>query len=1713
MMTKFMNKQRGLLAAIMALVMVFAGAAFVAAEVDAENTETVDVIHDELMEGDVVTLTDAEGNISYSSSLTAAMEEAAKSAGSIVTLLDNIEMTAEAGTSYGKAGVVINAGVTLDGNNHKLTISGADGTWDCAIGARGGTIENLTIGGAFRGIFIVDNTADITIDNCIIDNVCYPVHSDEPSNFNLIVKNTTLNGWTSFAAGFKTISFINCIFGEGTGDYQYAYCRPYQNTTFEGCDFATGFEMDLRYAAITLIDCKIDGVAGNQEAVFGGDAVAKSPADGGFKYYYNLQSALNAEEEVILMENVESGNYNLLNTIIVPFGVTITATFTTPAGDSVALDGVKAGSSGIVISVGSISIVGSVDEGTTTLSGDIELSGSFEDIIIDNTNPGTTITVSVDGVELNGDMTFTSENLVTIKAVGDITGTGTIVNNKAGETPTEESIVTIEKSTGSDININTAIEAPTEVTDIVADVEDADFNLVDQAAADELEALMANSTLMNVDKNIVISNGVTLEIPAHITINMGANNIVVGSKIVTTGADVAELTIYGHVNGTGTIDVYGSLFLDAADVRMSVDVHEDDGAYVSIVNPKKMTVTGDSTADLGVGYGNTLVLKDLEVPAGKYIEAYGTVIIEGTVTVQSNNGFHIYKGGDAQIDGALIIEGTATIDGEVVVNGSVKVFNTDGKAKFTVGQSGEVDVLGTMEVLKGKTKDTFNTLDIDSQKFNVEGTLTVTGKLEGNVNDMGTIVFNGVAGTEAKITVFDGVTLTVASVTNTLIVTDVGIIDETELTGLNYAISASETITLKDVKGITISVAVKETVKEVEKTTGTGNDAETETVKYRFYVATMTVSGSVVDTDKVKADSKVAIVNNSIWDSETTLGTDVSVEFPRISKSNVIVEDITIGEGVALEFNAEKVSVDGTVSVVAKNSSIETKKDVTVNGTIIVGDAEGIDSEPDVLKINGAHYEVQSADMTETTCYYTTFQNALAATGIYENSIDVLGNVDIKTAVDVPAGIEVIMASESTMNIKTDGKVTVAADALLNADASKNIIVDGMLVIMDKEYGLDGEEKVKYQVKTETEGSITYCGLILAIKNAQAGDVIEIVGTDAVIDESVTIPEGVTLLVPAKSALTIGDEEGDKVTLTVDGTLKVTGGVVDVEGNEDVTKIVINGVVAINGDMDKVGTDYAEVVAVSDDYVVFEMKVDGKYVTVMSNIAYAAENATYGVVAVIGDVTGGDVTFTEAEKASKPLQVLVYGSTLTVSSITLVNSEIFVWDVYGVDENDDPIFVSSSTFTGVIKAASASGVASIDASKSGEFSIESTFEEDVDGKTDLMLVTGIPYGEFSIVSGTITVDEILVLLNSSIDDVSYNASVESEATVVVPEGTIFETGAQISEDKYVVIAGKIVVEAGAEVYIYAAIISGTISIENNATATVGLYTTVIGQVIVAEKTEKDVSGVLIIEDVLYVGFEPSIGASGSITGTINTSSENGIVVAFPGSDLSGALIDVNESTSQSEAESTEFYINGQLYMTVYTADDVTVDEVQQAILTIEIPGLDSEPLTVNDNLGNKMKWFADEAMKVDALNERIGAVEKVYAKLETSEVKATISAGVGLQIYIDGLIADSFYDSDEKAYLLTVGTHTVSIETLSGYDGSNATITVNGKAVSNGGSFTIDVDEEIVIIASGAVPAQSGAVIVDNADEGMSLTDILLIVLVVLIVIMAIIVALRMMRS
>lgn len=186
-------------------------------------------------------------------------------AGTIVVLPNDIEGAAAKG-GYKKAGVTVNGGI-LDGNGNDIVINDANGTWDCAVYCSGGTIKNLKIGGAFRGIFTAGCSSDIIIDNVTIDNVCYTISSDGSNpNYSIIVTNSTFNGWTSYTDGYKSVSFTNCKFGQGTGDYTYAYCRPYDPTEFVGCEFEAGYTMDPR-ANISFENCTIGGVAITNENV------------------------------------------------------------------------------------------------------------------------------------------------------------------------------------------------------------------------------------------------------------------------------------------------------------------------------------------------------------------------------------------------------------------------------------------------------------------------------------------------------------------------------------------------------------------------------------------------------------------------------------------------------------------------------------------------------------------------------------------------------------------------------------------------------------------------------------------------------------------------------------------------------------------------------------------------------------------------------------------------------------------------------------------------------------------------------------------------------------------------------------------------------------------------------------------------------------------------------------------------------------------------------------------------------------------------------------------------------------------------------------------------------------------------------------------------------------------------------------------------------
>lgn len=162
--------------------------------------------------------------------------------------------------AYGTTGINVKNGQTINGGGNTLDIKGAGGTWDSGINTTGGTIKNLTVTGSFRGIFVNHNSTHsepVVLENVTIDGTVYTISCDQGMNQTLTATNSTFKGWTSYAATLGNASFTNCYFGEGSG---YAYMRPYAPTTFVGCEFEAGFEMDPR-AKVVFENCTIGGVA------------------------------------------------------------------------------------------------------------------------------------------------------------------------------------------------------------------------------------------------------------------------------------------------------------------------------------------------------------------------------------------------------------------------------------------------------------------------------------------------------------------------------------------------------------------------------------------------------------------------------------------------------------------------------------------------------------------------------------------------------------------------------------------------------------------------------------------------------------------------------------------------------------------------------------------------------------------------------------------------------------------------------------------------------------------------------------------------------------------------------------------------------------------------------------------------------------------------------------------------------------------------------------------------------------------------------------------------------------------------------------------------------------------------------------------------------------------------------------------------------------
>lgn len=159
-------------------------------------------------------------------------------------------------------------GGTLNINGNNTTIENVDYKGDGNIAVtvstrannEGTVFRNTNITNAFRGIQFWSLSGDSLIDNCVLDVAGYTFNIDAAvAGSTLTIKDSTLNGWTSYTSGIKLVSFKNCKLGLNT----YQYLRPYSETKITDCEF-TSADYQLNAGGsdaytITITDCTKNG--------------------------------------------------------------------------------------------------------------------------------------------------------------------------------------------------------------------------------------------------------------------------------------------------------------------------------------------------------------------------------------------------------------------------------------------------------------------------------------------------------------------------------------------------------------------------------------------------------------------------------------------------------------------------------------------------------------------------------------------------------------------------------------------------------------------------------------------------------------------------------------------------------------------------------------------------------------------------------------------------------------------------------------------------------------------------------------------------------------------------------------------------------------------------------------------------------------------------------------------------------------------------------------------------------------------------------------------------------------------------------------------------------------------------------------------------------------------------------------------------------------
>ena len=1191
-------------------------------------------------------------------------------------------------------------------------------------------------------------------------------------------------------------------------------------------------------------------------------------------------------------------------------------------------------------------------------------------------------------------------------------------------------------------------------------------------AGSKVELTASGNTVLTITDELSLSNlDITIADGKNITIQIGD-----GTQNGAASVSLTEVTLDRGTGNTSTIVVKTGSNLAITDSLLFIVVDAETGSSVDVDNAG--VVYENTSSDVKVGYGTSLTLTG---NVTSIVDVYGDLVIESTASVPAGTQMTVYKGGSLVVNGTLTILGEAQFDqgSETEINGTVTVgeYKTGGAVldidgDFTVNADATVNISSVQADNRNK-----NQLQAPNTPYNngydyefiVIGTLNMNGTMSGYVHNQGTVAINGTSN-DATVVVYDGVSMTVTSVTYTLYVTDKGVCDDMIVEGSGMESSDGNRVSLTNVRNVTASVDVN----VLNYTVGNSN--------YRDFQAVMSLSGDVTSAGDGNISVRTEVLKDVGKDDVcgyVTVPADAALNFGAnvdLTVNNPFIVDGTIDYFKATT-NDDKVAMGGAGPM-------------TVNGTV-----EVTQGYMGIANVNAVMYTVTvTGNPTTVTETYTNFVAAVnAALDADEDRIVVMGSVNAES-VDVAAGVIIDMQNNATITVVEDATVVLTDGATLNGSATNSIEVKGTFTSQNYEEDLNiSQDRIYSDVVIREDPSRTWTSFANALESGMTQ--IEL-NRDIEITEDTTIPEGTT--VTTVYSVTVYND----ATLSIDGTLAMTPGngkllsLANPDDEEDTGAITVDGVLSVR----YLNSNASVGAMTSADGVYFKVK-DGAYTTAyMANMAFAAEtvsansanlvyidaNSTYNVQ-VIGSVGAGDVTFAAADNAVIAIMMnsAVEGNVLTMGTLTMTGAVSLSVQ-------------NAAEFNGTVSGPTGTdGTAQAVFDGASGFVISAGHDISVDGNDYYTAISGSISGDVTIASGNVEIrsqSDLIVNTGASVS-IATGATLTVDGTLYLDDKDTYDTVPMTVEGTLQVNGVFSVVDETTGTFME---IPGTLVMDNrNASIPAAVDVYVTGTLQVGEDDTLDLYGKVVI------GSAPdSLGVGGVMAGDYDLNG-NAYIIAYAGADLSGATIEWNTALDRSDARSTTYHINGVEYATVYTAGSIQIGNVF---------GDNREPIDLT-GLDENNNWYAAEDYSGDVVNtQNIGRYSDVYANFQISTESVTVSKDAGIILTIDDKIvipiSGGYGDqSFTTNYPLSVGTHVISWSERTGYDISGVTVTFNGVEIENGATITIEPDStDNMIVASGAVPSTGGDTGSTGGDDGMGLTDYLLIVLVVLIVVMAIIV-------